>query len=107
VIRISREIDNETIAQWDELIFNHPDGCFFQSYSYYKALLEQKDQKPFVVFAFETEELVGVLLAVIQNEPHGIFSFLSSRAIVQGGPIIKKEDILRCSRSCSGLLIYP
>jgi len=92
MIRITQEIDKEVVHQWDELINEHPNGSFFQSYLYFKSLESQKNHKPFVFIAKEKDIVTGVLVAVLHSEAIGALKFLTKRAIVIGGPVIKSSN---------------
>lgn len=81
------EIDK---AQWAEFVKNHPQGNVFQTPEMYDCYLNIKGHTPIVVATMEGNAIIGVLLACILYEP-GIKAKLTSRAIIQGGPIAKEN----------------
>ena len=92
MINTTTIIDDIGVDNWETFLKTHPSGNFFQSSKYYYALTKVKNNKPFVLFATQNNKIVGLLLAVVQQEPMGIFSFFSSRAIINGGPLVINND---------------
>lgn len=73
---------------------NHPYNTIFQSPDYYNFYLQLKNLKPIYFISRDKDHnIAGVLLAVIIREKMGILSFLSSRCVIYGGPIVKKDDV--------------
>lgn len=95
VITKYEEIDK---AQWNELLYNRSAvASFFQSPEAYE-LYEPFDWAESVVVAVEEDGiLTGVVVATLQHEGHGLIRHLTSRAIINGGPLLDNnisEDAL-------------
>lgn len=86
VITKYEEIDK---AQWNELLYNRSAvASFFQSPEAYE-LYEPFDWAESVVLAVEEDGiLTGVVVATLQHEGHGLMRHLTSRAIINGGPLL-------------------
>ena len=76
--------------RWDDFILNHPYGNIFQSHNMYEVYRNTKNYYPIKIFAINqaTDELNGVLNAVVVCEVGGFLSNFSAHSIIQGGPII-------------------
>lgn len=76
-------------GKWEDFVFNHPQGNIFQS-SYiadiYKAT---KNYEPISLVAIdlENEDILAVLQAVIIRDAPGLAGSISSRSIINGGPL--------------------
>lgn len=89
---ITKRIDDVGVEAWDDFNKNHPHGNFYQSSSYYFAVAKESNHTPLVYFAIEKGLIRGILLLVIQKESLGPLSFLSARAVAQGGPIAQDNN---------------
>ena len=78
---------------WDEFVLNHPYGTIFQSSNYYEIIKKTKNWNPSLYLIFLEGEIVASLLVVVQKEYRGLLGYLSSRAIIWGGPLIKNNDL--------------
>ena len=75
-------------VQWAEFVENHPDGNYFQTYEFIKINEGVGKYKPFVIVAYDDELLIGLVVGVIQIEDYSLLSFMTSRAIIIGGPLV-------------------
>jgi serine/alanine adding enzyme len=92
VSEISRE-------KWANFVEKHPKGNIFQSPEMYDVYRKTKNYEPiFLAITNDAEEVLGALLIVIQKELTGLMGLFSSRAIIDGGPLIKDDDpeVLDC-----------
>jgi serine/alanine adding enzyme len=81
-------------SQWGEFVRNHPNGTLFQTPEYYLIHKGCKGFEPVVFAALDhSGNLVGVLVAVV-SRLFSIFpfSYLSSRAVVFGGPLVVENS---------------
>ncbi|HAF30858.1 MAG TPA: hypothetical protein DCG75_17600 [Bacteroidales bacterium] len=92
-MEIIDNIDKINIKQWSEFIQNHPDGNIFQSPEMYFLYLKSEGFLPFVFVAYEDNNILGVLLAVIQKEYNSFIGIFTSRAIIWGGPLVLNNNI--------------
>jgi len=67
-------------------------NTIFQSPDFYKLYLSVKNFSPYYFLLCDNDEVIGVMLAVIIRETKGFFSFMSSRCVVYGGPIVKNDN---------------
>lgn len=86
--------------KWSEFNRIHPDGNFFQSPEAYDFFSKIDHYFPFIIWASEGNEIIGLISGVTIKEP-GLKSSFSIRTIVWGGPLIKKDEDL-----CIDLLVY-
>lgn len=91
-----KEINKE---QWNDLLYHRSAvASFFQSPEAYE-LYEPFDWAESSVFAVEEEgRLTGVIVVVLQFEGRGVKKYLTSRAIINGGPLLDDnitEEALR------------
>lgn len=79
-------------AQWNELLNNRSDvASFFQSPDAYE-LFEHFDWAESVVVAVEENNLLtGVVVSTLFHEGKGIVRRITSRAIVNGGPLLDRN----------------
>ena len=87
--------------KWAEFVSNHPNGNIFQTYEMFEVYENTKNYKPIFVAIINNNKIESFLLAVIQKENYGLLSFLTSRSIIIGGPLIKDNDL----NSLNSLLI--
>lgn len=72
---------------------SQPGNTIFQSPDFYNLYLSLKNFKPYYFLLYnDDEELSGVMLAVIIRETKGLFSLVSSRCVVYGGPLVQNDD---------------
>jgi len=88
-LRIVKELDRK---KWSEFIYNHPNGNIFQTPQMYEIYKNTKNWEPLFLAALDaSDNVVGVLLAVIKKEFSGIFGKFSARAIIWGGPLVEES----------------
>lgn len=90
VITSVEEIDKE---KWDEFVFNHPNGNFFQTPKAIDFFIDIPGYQPILFVAKENTIIKGVVVAVIMKES-GVTGFFSRRCIVWGGPLCYDEETL-------------
>ena len=79
-------------AGWEDFIHHHPDGNFFQLPQAFELFGSVPGYTPMVTGALEEGKVVGILVSVIQQET-AFYGFLTARAIVWGGPVLKSPEI--------------
>ena len=77
---------------WSNFVANHPQGNIFQTPEMYLIYKRTKNYYPIVVSNIEGGVLTGISLAVVQREISGFLGFFSSRSIIWGGPLVKRES---------------
>jgi serine/alanine adding enzyme len=85
-------------GMWDAFTEKHRWGNIFNS-SWMVSLYETTDKvKPITLFCTDNEgSVVGLLIAYLMKEGKGILSFLTSRAVIWGGPLALDDDPVICS----------
>ncbi|MEI8201415.1 MAG: GNAT family N-acetyltransferase [Bacteroidota bacterium] len=93
VISNPNQIDRK---EWSDFIANHPNGNIFQTPEMFDVYKDTCNFEPIFVSIIEDNKIEAILLAVIQKENYGTLSFLTARAIINGGPIfnIDKPNLL-------------
>lgn len=90
VITDPSKLDKEL---WNKYVFNHPNGNIFHtSYMYDVFCTVPKYEPIFISVLSSNGELIGLLLGIIQKESVGIFDKMTSRAIVNGGPLVHENN---------------
>jgi len=86
VIEITESIDRE---KWEDFVFNHPEGNIFQTCAMADVYRSTKNYEPISLAAVEPEsgELLAVLQAVIIRDAAGLIGSISSRSIINSGPL--------------------
>jgi serine/alanine adding enzyme len=78
---------------WRDFVVTHPRGNIFQTPEMYDIYARTEKNEPVLTLIIgDTGKIEGLLLAVIQKEFRGSLGFLSSRAIITGGPLILGEN---------------
>lgn len=78
---------------WESFLNDHPEGNIFQSPAYYNLHLAHKNYEPYVLFVKKKSELIGLMVIIHQKfKLLNKSSKLTSRFIIQGGPLIKNKD---------------
>jgi lipid II:glycine glycyltransferase (peptidoglycan interpeptide bridge formation enzyme) len=91
--KIITDQNNIDKASWDKFMTDHPNGNFFQSPAYYYFYRTLPQYEPIVIaYIDNTNDIIGILVAVIQKEKGYIKSKLSSRCIIFGGPVVKDDN---------------
>ena len=88
---IKKIIDKD---EWSKFVYNHPHGNIFQTPEMYDIYQNIRNYEPVFLAAINDEdEVLGLLLAVLQKEYSGVLGIFTSRSIIQGGPLIKNDDL--------------
>ncbi|WP_080055463.1 lipid II:glycine glycyltransferase FemX [Spirosoma aerolatum] len=67
---------------------------YFQSPAYFRVATASKKLKPFYIIARDREQIAGIILLVQQVQSTlPVLSFLSSRTIIWGGPVVTGQDL--------------
>lgn len=77
---------------WANFVKNHPSGSVFQTPEMYAIYSQTPKHEPNILVAYEQGKLVGCLLSVVQQQYKGFLGVLSSRVIVNGGPLVENND---------------
>ena len=92
IITCFEDIDKN---QWDKLLQFNKHGNIFQTQAISELFHSTMKTDLIVVACLDKgDELVGILVAEIQQENLGLLGKFSARAIVMGGPIVKYSDSL-------------
>lgn len=86
MIEIKDSVDRE---KWDNFILNHPNGNIFQSSRMAEVYNLTKNYEPISLAAIDSssEEILAIVQAVIVRDAPGFIGSISSRSIINGGPI--------------------
>jgi serine/alanine adding enzyme len=90
ITSVANAIENK---QWEQFVYDHPQGNVFQTPQMYAVYEATKNYQPIVVACYDGDSLVGILLAIVQKEYKGILGKLSARSIIWGGPLVRNNDI--------------
>ena len=97
-VQYNQITDNDRIA-WVEFLKDHPENTIFQSPDMFDFYQKVKYYAPHIFLAKDEKNTIhGVLLAVTIKEYSGWKGRLSSRAVIYGGPLVKKnnrDDLLK------------
>lgn len=79
--------------KWDVFVGAHPQGNIFQTSAMYKVFKQTKGYEPHRFWAIDekTKKIIGVLSGVVVSEKEGLMGKFSTRAIIQGGPLLAPE----------------
>lgn len=91
-ITIISDISKIDTNKWYDFLLNHPNGNVFQSPYMYEIYDKTLNFQPYIFVAFKDNEIVGLLLSYIQKQIRGPLSYLSSRSVIWGGPIVKDNN---------------
>jgi len=87
----SNKIDRK---KWTNFVESHPMGNAFQTPEMFDVYESEKNYRPILVACtFESGEVCGIILSVIQREYKGLLGKLSSRSIIWGAPLVKDNNI--------------
>ena len=73
---------------WSDFIKKHKRGNIFQTPEMFELYQQTPSISPNVVCAVENSKIIGILVSAIHSEFSGPFSYLSSRSIIVGGPVL-------------------
>ena len=79
-------------SEWSDFLSHHPKKSVFQTPQMYECYEQTPNHEPYLFTAFVISKIVGILLVVIIQESGFLKKQLSTRAIIQGGPIIKDDN---------------
>lgn len=87
MIEVTESIDRD---KWEDFVFNHPEGNIFQTCAMADVYRSAKYYEPVSLAAVEPESgrLLATLQAVIIRDAPGLIGSISSRSIINGGPLI-------------------
>lgn len=90
MFKVTESIDK---IQWSKYVLDHPNGNIFQTPEMYTVYERTKNYEPFTLAILnEGDNIVALLQAVIIKTIGGPLGFLTSRAIIQGGPLWKEDE---------------
>ena len=91
MIKIITKYEEIDKGQWNDLLYNRSSvASFFQSPEAYE-LYAPFDWAESIIVAVEEEGiLTGVVVATLQHEGNGLMRYPTSRAIINGGPLLDK-----------------
>lgn len=78
--------------KWSDYVKGHPTGNIFQSPEYYDLSCSLKGYSGVVVFCLDGERICGLVVAVINRVSSILPGALSSRSVIQGGPLTDNDD---------------
>jgi hypothetical protein len=89
----------EKFEEWDRFVAAHPDGSVF----HLSAMIRLCERLPYLApvalaASDDSGAIVGGILGVVSTEKPGVLSFLSTRAIIHGGPLLpsaRRHETLR------------
>lgn len=82
------------LEKWEGFVFNHPEGNIFQTCAMADVYRSTRNYEPISLAAVEQEtgEILAVLLAVIIRDAPGLIGSISSRSIINGGPLFVESE---------------
>lgn len=92
VITSFKEIDKD---KWNSFVLAHAKGSVFFSYEYFLSLKECTHYDAVVAACIDnnTQQLIGISVAAIQQEHRGLFGLLTSRCIIFGEPLAQNDEL--------------
>ena len=97
MIRVLTKYEDIDINQWNDLLFNRSSvASFFQSPESYNFHSRFKWMDTLVFGVDEDKKLVGIAVVTIYHEGKGIMRQLTSRAIINGGPLLADDISSEC-----------
>lgn len=80
--------DSPDVNKWSEFVINHPNGNIFQTPEMAEVYRHTKNYEPLILANIdENGDILAFLQTVVIAEKNGILKSLSSRSIIQGGPL--------------------
>ncbi|HRR06379.1 MAG TPA: GNAT family N-acetyltransferase [Victivallales bacterium] len=77
---------------WSEFVANHPAGNIFQTPEYFYFCNSVPNCTAICIFYLIDDRIEGLLIGEIQRNFSGLLGFLTSRAIVRGGPVVRDNQ---------------
>jgi lipid II:glycine glycyltransferase (peptidoglycan interpeptide bridge formation enzyme) len=86
VIEVTESIDRD---KWEDFVSRHPEGNIFQTCAMADVYRSTRNYEPISLAAVEqgSGEILAVLQAVIIRDAPGLVGSISSRSIINGGPL--------------------
>ncbi|KKG02329.1 hypothetical protein DU86_00750 [Methanosarcina mazei] len=86
MIEVTDSVDRE---KWDDFVSNHPEGNIFQTCAMADVYRSTRNYEPISLATVEQEsgEILAVLQTVIIRDAPGLVGSISSRSIINGGPL--------------------
>lgn len=86
-------VEANELKGWGEFVYNHPQGNIFQTPEMAEVYRKTKNHLPVSLAVIDTrsDEILAIISAVILTESN-LTSYLSSRSIVQGGPLYVQNE---------------
>lgn len=90
---IENEITKIDRVGWSQFVTNHPYANIFQSSEMYDLYISSSEHEPIILAVKdESNRIKGILLAVKTIEKRGVFSHLTARTIIYGGPLVDERN---------------
>lgn len=90
MFRVLDNIEEIDRASWEDLLREASVKSFFQTPQCYDLYSAMSFMEPFVFAVADEEVLVALMMGYVQKDGGALKSFLSRRAIVNGGPVLRK-----------------
>jgi lipid II:glycine glycyltransferase (peptidoglycan interpeptide bridge formation enzyme) len=91
---IKNHLNEINSKNWEQFVFTHPQGNFFQTPQFIDFISSIKGYQPVNLIALNSDNIIeGVLCGALQKEGTGIKAYCSTRLIVWGGPLVHNENI--------------
>ena len=91
--KIETTVEQTDFKAWGDFVKKHPHGNIFQTPQMFEIYENTPKFRPFVLIVKnENKQIVGCLIAVIQQQYNGILGILSARSIVNGGPLVDNDN---------------
>jgi len=88
-VKITSSLDTK---KWSDFVYNHPHGNIFQTPEMAEVYKRTKNYEPISLAVIDdTDNIIALLQAVVIREK-GILGPLSSRSIIQGGPLFVEGE---------------
>ena len=99
-IKYTLNPNKELFEKWDFFIKEHPLPHFFQSTAYFKLWVGEQGSSPFLFYAEEDNNIIGVLCGVFSSNTTWFKKEFSKRILFIGGPLVaKSSDQLTIAKS--------
>ena len=86
-------MDSMNKEDWDKFVYNHPYGNIYQSFEMAEVYKRTKNHEPIsLAVVNDTNEILAILLAVVVKEMGVFFGSLTSRSIIEGGPLFVEGE---------------
>jgi lipid II:glycine glycyltransferase (peptidoglycan interpeptide bridge formation enzyme) len=91
MIEITDTLDKDL---WNDFVYSHPNGNIFQTYEMGEVFKNTKKYAPISLAAVDAEnnEVLALVQGVIISEMNGAMRGFTSRAVIQGGPLVAEGN---------------